>query len=461
MVVQVTEGPALLVANEGAPMSAEVVIESLGHIGASTKAEGEAIGHKGIGFKSVLELTLTPEIYSGLQQPSPALAVGFDPDRAQAKIRGASADWDGLVSGVQGLDGEDDHAAVPVLLFPYWVEQLPAEVADLKERGFDTVVRLPFDERFAGRVGLRRDAWLATVRAALDDVSDQILLLLGCFGEVRLEDRLAGSEEVIAPEWQEASVPIGDGTTREVVRVRRNGIPSSRWRLFRRTLPGHANLAGDVAVGVRVDEGAGADTVLPAIEGQPSAPFHLFFPTRIPSGLPFLLHAYFEVDAARTGFYRGSADRNEAMLAGLAGLVGTAVADAVERETIDLVSLVNRVAEAGEPEDPLARGFRARLLDLLDDVAWVPLQDGDEGERSDLPANVFAARPELLRRIGGTFPTSYVRRRTRLGLPDDGLSDAALELVMARPSDAPGLWRTIGLLCRPGEDPPWDGPSWY
>ena len=30
-----THGPALLVANQGAPMTAEVVIESLGHIGAS------------------------------------------------------------------------------------------------------------------------------------------------------------------------------------------------------------------------------------------------------------------------------------------------------------------------------------------------------------------------------------------------------------------------------------------
>ncbi len=31
-------------------------------------------------------------------------------------------------------------------------------------------------------------------------------------------------------------------------------------------------------------------------------PFHLFFPTRIPSHLPFLLHAYFQVDAGRKGF---------------------------------------------------------------------------------------------------------------------------------------------------------------
>ena len=66
--VVIGEGPALLVANQGDPFPAKTVIESLGHIGRSTKIEGQAIGHKGIGFKSVLEISSTPEIYSGLAQ---------------------------------------------------------------------------------------------------------------------------------------------------------------------------------------------------------------------------------------------------------------------------------------------------------------------------------------------------------------------------------------------------------
>src|SRR5438034_1051413 len=47
-------GPSLIVANQGELLSANTIIRSLGHIGASTKPHGEAIGHKGIGFKSVL-----------------------------------------------------------------------------------------------------------------------------------------------------------------------------------------------------------------------------------------------------------------------------------------------------------------------------------------------------------------------------------------------------------------------
>ena len=75
------EGPSLLVANQGAPFPETAVIESLGQIGRSTKAQGEAIGHKGIGFKSVLEMSLTPELYSGLQAGRPPLRF--------ASIRGA------------------------------------------------------------------------------------------------------------------------------------------------------------------------------------------------------------------------------------------------------------------------------------------------------------------------------------------------------------------------------------
>lgn len=96
------EGPALLVANQGSAMTPEVVIESLGHIGASTKSEGEAIGHKGIGFKSVLEVTLAPEIYSGLQGDEPGLAVSFDPHRARASIMDSSPRWEEHLRSVQG-----------------------------------------------------------------------------------------------------------------------------------------------------------------------------------------------------------------------------------------------------------------------------------------------------------------------------------------------------------------------
>src|SRR4051812_43920219 len=265
--ILIEDGPSLVVANQGEGFPASVVIESLGHIGRSTKAQGEAIGHKGIGFKSVLEISLTPELYSDLQAPTPGLAVRFDQRRALSLIKRASSDWDKLVGEVDDI-GADELAAVPILRFPHWVDDVPPVVSELATAGFDTVVRLPFD-----RTRLDETAWLRTVRDALGDVTDEILLLLGTFEEVRIEDRLRGTVEVITPSLHEAA-PSGDGVTRELVTVSRDNRTTSRWRLYRRTLPDTHDLAGEIAVGMRL--GVDSGDIVTAVPGQPSAPFFLF-----------------------------------------------------------------------------------------------------------------------------------------------------------------------------------------
>ncbi|CAN5899268.1 hypothetical protein BH23ACT11_BH23ACT11_14520 [soil metagenome] len=356
-----------------------------------------------------------------------------------------------------GFDS-DDLLAIPILRFPYWIEESPSDVADLKEKGFDTVVRLPFDDRYAERLDLDSEKWLDAVREAFGDVTDQILLLLGCFDEVRLEDCISGSEEIVTSDWQEEPAAIGQGVSREVVGVQRNGYLTSRWRLFRRALTDRSHLSGEIAVGIRVDGDSNLETVLPAVDEHASTPFHLFFPTFISSGMPFLLHAYFEVNAARTGFYRGSDVRNKALLGELARLAGIAIEDAANAESVDLASLVNLVAEAGVPEVQLAREFRSELLSILDDVPWIPLEN--EVHKSDRPMNMFSEQPDLVRRTGRTFPGAYIRERTGLGLPDIRLTDAAIQLVQDRSSpDAPGLWEAMALLCRPGDNLPWEGAA--
>lgn len=454
--VIVGEGPALLVANQGAVMTPEVVIESLGHIGASTKSEGEAIGHKGIGFKSVLEITLAPEIYSGLQEEAPGLAVSFDPQLAKASIVRDSPRWDELLTSVQGLDPTDELSAVPILRFPHWVDELPKDVARLADDGFDTVVRLPFDRRSAQRLGLDEGTWLTTVRDALNDVSDQILLLLGCFSEVRIEDRLVLTDVLVRPEWDVASSASSPDRDREEVRILRDGQLSSTWWLFRRTLPTLEHLAGEVAVGLRCVPGERSASVVPAVDGGPSAPFHLFFPTRIASGLPFLLHGYFEVDAARTGFYRGSTNRNRAILDELAMLVAEAVRDAAEDPAIDLATMVDLIATCDEPEDALAREFRELVLSRLDRHAWIPVEDDGTGQGRARPHAVFVTKPELTRHVGRVFSPAYLSSRVQLGAPAGALTDRALELIASRqPRDQRDLWEILSDLCRPGAVPIW------
>jgi hypothetical protein len=449
--VVLSDAPALLVANKGTTFPASAVIKSLGHIGRSTKSRGEAIGHKGIGFKSVLELTLCPELYSGLAELQPTLAVRFDPRAALEVIRESSPEWDALIAEVDDI--EDPLSAVPILRYPMWVDELPGDVKELAADGFDTVVRLPFryDLRPDPHLGL--DKWLETVRAGFLDLTDQMLLLLGMFKCVEIDDRLAKTNTTIAPRWGDDEA-LGDATAREHVSVDRNAVPTSKWHLYRRTLGERADLSGEIAVGVRLDLESGR--VIGALPDMPSTPFHLFFPTRIGSGLPFLLHGYFEVDAARTGFYDGSAAQNEAILVALSDLVATAVADIAGQEPRRLVSLPDLLGDGAAPENRRALEFRDRALAKLDNIEWVSVEQGTAvGPLVATPLDLLVDEDvALVERIVGTFSATYVAQRTGWQVPDRDIGSAGHRYLQSRQPDR-DVWEALELLLRPGASGPW------
>lgn len=439
-----TDGPALLVANQGLALTADVVVSSLGHIGASTKSEGQAIGHKGIGFKSVLELTSSPEIYSGLSGAAPQLAVRFDPAFAEQAVREHSPDWDDLYAQAARDADRDTH--LPVLRFPHWVPELPSPVAELAGEGFDTVVRLPWTGEDAAGLG----AWWESVEGALGGVTDEVILLLGGFECVEVRDLRHGATSERRPVPVPAGAWPGAVKGAEAVEIHQDGSVTSRWVLWRTRIEGGgSNLAAEAAVGVRLDASARGRVVTP-VEGERAAPFHLFFPTSIPSGTPLLVHGYFQVDAARTGFYRGADQHNRRVLAAAAKLAATAVTALSSAPDVDAVSLARLLAAPVKPDDELAAWFRDQLLDLLDDVAWVPVDGG-----TTRPAEVLADESRVLRPLAATFPAEYVQQRTGLRTASTELDDRALSLIGTRGGQDRTRWDLLGLLLRPGENRPW------
>lgn len=449
--VVVTQGPALIVANQGIALTPRVVIESLGHIGASTKPEGEAIGHKGIGFKSVLEMTSRPEVYSGLQEDEPTLAVRFDPNEALARIKAVSDSWEEFVADAQGLDINDPLAPIPILRYPLWVDSLPEEIQRLADAGFDTAIRLPFDPAFARRRGLTEEDWINEVRRALnDDLSDPILLLLGTFSEVVVDDQLDDiGPTTIRPLASDDRVPDVAGAAGELVRIERTGAAATHWRIYRQAIAGEKDLAGEIAIGLRYEPTGTATTFVPAVDDATSAPFHLFFPTKIPSGLPFLLHGYFQVDASRKGFHGAAQQANDRILTELATLVRDVVRQTAIDDSIDASSLVNLVAACPEPVDALAKSFRDRALTLLDAEDWIPAQSDGEGGQMARPNAFFADSPRLTRLVADVFSPSYVRQRAHLELPHPDLADAAVDFVKLRQNSVRDPWDALGDLCRP------------
>jgi hypothetical protein len=119
---------SLLVANMGAPFGDEEV-RAICSLGRSSKNPRKTVGYKGLGFKSVGEITTAPQIFS------PPHCFGFD----DARVRR-------LVEQITGMLPQRQH--LPVYAFPIPLTtadagQDQAAVEQLLGEGFVTVLRLP------------------------------------------------------------------------------------------------------------------------------------------------------------------------------------------------------------------------------------------------------------------------------------------------------------------------------
>ncbi len=449
--------PVLTVANQGEALDVDGLFKHLCQFGESSKRAGTGIGHKGIGFKSVLEITPRPELLSRSAAAGAfELRVRFDRRLTEPLIGEASGgkSWEQLVSAYDPKGLRDKHARLPVLRFPHWLDELPEgldEEAKLGALGFNTLVRLPFDNA----AGLTSADWLEVVRTAMDGLSEEILVLLDAFEQVHVEDRLEPSRSRRLHIDKHLVRELAHGGEVRRVELSEGGTPTGCWLLYERKVPSEGELAGELVVGVRLSGEEGAWTA--ELPSEAARAFHLFFPTRIASGLPLLLHAYFEVDAGRTRFAPDAETRNRRLLEALAGLVGDAVADLVADHSVATGHLVRLFSEAGAPgDDPLAREFHTAVLGRLDVVPWIPDSEGEACRPGEL---LVEELDELQRLLPRAFPAPYLRAQVgRRHLAEELASDLGVRrFLVAR--GGPGLSSVEGplaTLLRPTRNP-WPG----
>ena len=180
-----TGSPTLVVANTGAPLTADGV-ESLATLRASAKRDGDSVGRFGVGFAAVLAVTDEPIVVSGQG------GVRFSKDDTAALVAGEPA----LTEEVRRRDGQ-----VPVLRLPFAAEGEPPD-------GYDTAVLLP----------LRDEAAADLVRQLLAEADDALLLALP--GLERIEIDLDGAERVLEGAAARWHVVRADGELTGDVRER-------------------------------------------------------------------------------------------------------------------------------------------------------------------------------------------------------------------------------------------------
>jgi len=195
-----SEQPELLIANSGRPFRRED-FRGICQLAQSPKDPNKSVGNKGLGFRSVLELTTRPEVWSTAPAADDiAFAFGFDPEVLEpiAQVakrlfdRDAPTDWafgpapvvdwsdqqfeeyrrslsrDGIkrVEEVRKWVSEEVEKYLSPYVLPRYLGDPPPQVARLLDNGHVTVIRLPLD---GGRA--------ETAEQAIQSVREQLVAL--------------------------------------------------------------------------------------------------------------------------------------------------------------------------------------------------------------------------------------------------------------------------------------------
>lgn len=362
---------ALYVANDGRPFSVSN-FNSLSQLGQSDKNPQESIGNKGIGFRSVLEITDAPEIYSRSAPSSPhfdGFCFAFSPavirrltDPVLALLHGDDTavspfgsvplvDWDARLlakfrASVARIARKESMPAEawltrelaylsPYLLpFPANRREGDTYIAELERRQFATLIRFP----------LKNAASLALVREKLDELDDSELLFLEKAASLVLD---SGDQRRVLSRRQS----VRSGSLLKCREVSITDEYDAQWRYWVwtrdivltdapeavrsavQTLPGKWPQLRDAAVSIAV--ALGDFPVMGSLS--------IFLPTPLGTGCATHINAPFFGDMSRTHIDFGAGDDqglssgavyNRFLLAEAAGLAVTVVRDELSGQSI-------------------------------------------------------------------------------------------------------------------------------
>lgn len=385
---------SLLVANYGEPFHEENV-RALCRLGKAMKYRiSKQIGHKGIGFKSVLEVCKYPEIYSG------KYAFGFDGDQFHREV--------------EAVLGRQVDARLPMLRTPYTRDlyQLPpaerARVETLFDEGYVTVVRLPLHT------------------SVLDEVAEHMVdliqpsLLLFMTGITQIEMAFPDGREVVYHSRVRTRERSGLSLVLlyEGEKDPANDHLHSRWL---RMGPVECDIP-DREMVLALDEEAWHDVTalrfaiaFPLREQEnlaASLPFYVYFPTEEFCGLSFAIHGDFHVGDDRRTLPLN--DLNKWLIEEICSYLAIEGMELLKDEWPRDAGLVERLAPISQPERDFPKYFMGRYLAGLRLSPFVPIDGGHYKAPEAIRMPPAHADPERFRQL---FPASRLRGKDDWAYP--------------------------------------------
>lgn len=360
----------LWVANTGRPFTVADV-EGLCGLGASSKVDATgtrraSIGHKGLGFKSVLEITDAPTAYS--------LTYSFQLGEQHA--------YD-VVGPLFASLGRTRPKRLPAMRFPAEVPEEPTAWIRFREAGFNTAFAFPF----ASRMETAQRQRLARLLLELPVTT---VVFLKHLQEVSVTVDQAGRNE--SRTWRTTRRRRDPaGVSKPVDGLRESGLyevevvgsdqPHVHFLLAHedsvRIGPHRDGLSGPAWEGVELSE-VSAAVLDPArhVEAMPDAwrRFHVFLPTAEPCPYPILINGAFTTDLSRQRVRtdRRGHDYNSHLIRQAAGLFRRELAPPLARSGPErLLAALDR-GDAADETDSAGSLLHDALTDAMEDFAFMP-----------------------------------------------------------------------------------------
>jgi hypothetical protein len=296
---------AVIAADNGAGFGEEQIRAICG-LGRSSKDPRKSVGYKGLGFKSVGEITDRPQVISN------GVTFEFDDQRVKDTVAAAAGSL-------------DSRQRLPVYAFPFSVDEaeIGSDVSVLRDAradGFTTMLRLPL------RPGLSRED---VEQHLVESLLPRLLLFLTAVEELELVGTSSDFRAVVGRESH---------ALHDEVLLETNGS-MAHWLVYRRWIDTDRALVEPLGDAWAEVERVQVGIAVPLDEqGFPSGetlfPLHVYFPTEESTGLPVLIHGDFalQIDRRQLAASPETTPYNDTLIRAAAEfLAGTVAPDLAER----------------------------------------------------------------------------------------------------------------------------------
>jgi hypothetical protein len=290
--------------------------------GWSDKDPNECIGHKGLGFRSVLDITPAPHLMK--VQPGDFLGIKFTWALNNGNIQQTLIQQPELRSYYEAWT-KQDQLCCPVMAIPGLARKHQLGVASSI---FDALVRGDYGNGFTTMYWFpARDPDIASAvlselspmpitadengRSCLHDfIADEVSVLLPFLNSICEVKVYEGSDCIASAQIPPQPSRLKEGHITVITEARGQQHSRSFFRMsFDKDIPPHERSLPDTPKALRRMNRARLSLLVHIEDDRPvhnaKSPFHVYFPTEEPTGMGFVVHGDFYVKPDRTRLMKG------------------------------------------------------------------------------------------------------------------------------------------------------------